>query len=80
MLLRPKLMQDSLRFWILCYGFWIPILDSGFVKSGFRITIISGIADSLNWIPESRYLFPGDKMATDLHLFNGGVAIHASNG
>ena len=45
-----------------------------------RIPIISGIPDSLSWIPESRHLFPRDKMATDLHLLNGGVTIHAANG
>ena len=59
---RPKLMQNSLGFWILRYGFWI--LDSLLVKLGFQIPIISGIPDSLSWISESRYLFPGDKMAT----------------
>ena len=46
---------------------------------GLRIPTISGIPDSLSWIPESRYLFAGDKMATDLHLLNGGVPIHPSN-
>ena len=67
------------RYWILDQ--WD--LDSGFQSLvGFQIPIIRGIPDSLGWIPESRYLFLGDKMATDLHLLNGGlgVPVHASNG
>ena len=56
------------------------VLDFLSVKLGFRFPIISGIPDPLSWIPESLYHIPGDKMATDLHLLNGGVAIHASDG
>ena len=74
--------MDS-RFYAMDSG--LQVLDSGFLISeiqssvGFQIPIISRIPDSLSWIPESRYLFPGDKMATDLHLRNGGVPIHASD-
>ena len=70
-------MRDGLRFWILHYGIWTPGTGSRIplVKLGFRFPIISGISDSLSWISESRYLFPGDKMKTDLHLLNGGVPL-----
>ena len=74
---RQSWIVDS-TLWILDSRNWI--LNSLSVKFGFRIPIISGIPDSWSWIPESRYLFPGDIMATDQHLLNGGVAIHASNG
>ena len=67
---RQSWILDSMQ-WNLDSRYWI--LDSLSVRLGFRIPIISRI-------PESRYLFPGDKMATDLHLLNGGVAIHASSG
>ena len=72
------------QYWILDSALWdldssYWMLDSLSVRLGFWIPIISGILDSLSWIPESRYLFPGDKMATDLHLLNGGVPIHVSD-
>ena len=75
---------NTRHFWILDSTLWdldsrYWILDSLSVRLGFRIPITSGIPDSLSWIPESRYLFPGDKMAIDPHLPNGGVPIHASN-
>ena len=64
---------NTRHFWILDSTLWdldsrYWILDSLSVRLGFRIPIISGIPDSLSWIPESRYLFPGDKMAIDPHL------------
>ena len=60
------------------------ILDSTLRDLDSRCWILDSLSetwilDSLSWIPESRYLFPGNKMATDLHLLNGGVAIHVSN-
>ena len=57
MIIPCKEIRDSLRFWILRSGS-VQISGTRFqslsVELGFRIPIVSGIPDSLSWIPDSK--------------------------
>ena len=59
-----KGIQDSLGFWIPCCGFRIPVLDSGFKHSGFRIPKRAGFPFFPGFNAFLRTLFSCSNLAT----------------